>query len=216
MPGAKQHLDELLALAAERRWTALARELASLVLDWPQEYPAAMRAPVLALFERALRECDEAARAEIAPRMGGRPDLPLKLLNELYLAAPAPLRREILMRNELERDGGAAGAPADAALLLRAARNGGRGFAAALSGVCAVPNDIAEAILADKSGEPLAVLCRGAGLDRAIFSSIAILRAPQDVPLNVYDTVPEHAARRLTGQWRSYHAAIPELVRAAE
>lgn len=213
---AKDRLGQLLALAAERRWTALAREVTALVVDWPREFPQAMRAPVLALFELAARECDEATRAEIAGKLGGHPELPLHLLNELYLAAPAPLRREILMRNQLERETASPEAPADANTLIAAARNGTRDFAGALSAVCAIPRDIAQAILSDASGEPLAVLCRGAGLERATFSAIAVLRGPRGLPLSVFETVPDGAARRLTQLWRTHHVAQPGHAQAAE
>jgi len=216
MTGAKERLAQLLALAAERRWEALVHELSCLVRDWPGDYPQSMRSPVLALFAWALRECDGETRAAVATEMGGHPEVPLHLLNELYLAAPAPLRREILMRNQLEREDDEPSVPADAASLLSALRSGGRDFAAMLGSVCAIPHDIAQAILSDASGEPLAVLCRGAALDRAVFSAVALLHAPQSLPLDVYDTVPEHAARRLTGQWRSHHDAPPLQAAAAE
>ena len=205
MPSAKERLGQLLALAAERRWTALARELAELALDWPADYPQSMRVPVLALLEWAARECDEGSRAEIVAHMGGHPELPLRLLNGLYLAAPAPLRREILMRNELERDDDETGPPADPAALLSAARNGTRDFAGTLSATCAIAKTTAQAILSDASGEALAVLCRGAGLDRATFSALALLRGPHDMPLSVFDTVPDHAAHRLIRHWRVDH-----------
>ena len=202
MPAAKERLSQLLALVAERRWTALAHELARLVLDWPDDYPPSMRPPVLALLEWAARECDAGTRAEIAALMGGHPDLPLSLLNELYLAAPAPLRREILMRNELESDGDEADAAVDAEALLHAARNGTRDFAGMLGGIAAIPRAVAQAVLTDASGEPLAVLCRGAGLDRATFSAVALLRGCRGLPLSVFDTVPEHAAHRIMRHWR--------------
>jgi hypothetical protein len=213
MSAAKERLSQLLVLAAERRWTTLARELAELALDWPQQYPPSMRPPVLALLEWAARECDDGTRTEIAARMGGHPELPLSLLNELYLSAPAPLRREILLRNELDRDDGKAGATADAEALLRAARNGVRDFAGTLSGAAEIPRETAQAILSDVSGEPLAVLCRGVGFDRATFSAIAVLRGCRDLPLTVFDTVPDRAARRLMRHWRKQHV-MPQVAAA--
>jgi hypothetical protein len=216
MPAAKERLSQLLALVAERRWTPLARELAALALDWPNDYPPTMRSPVMALLEWAARECDMGTRTEIAAHMGGHPELPLSLLNELYLAAPAPLRREILMRNELERDDSEAEEPADAETLLRAARNGCRDFAAMLGGIADIPRAVAQAILSDTSGEPLAVLCRGAGFDRATFSAIVVLRGCRGVSLTVFDTVPEHAAHRLMRHWRAHHVTPHFQAAAAE
>jgi hypothetical protein len=216
MAAAKERLDQLLKLAAERRWPVLARELTDLVLAWPQDYPPAMRAPVMALLEAALRQSDETTRAELAARMGGHPELPLRLLNTLYLDAPAPLRREILMRNELEA-GGEDETPADAAGLLAAARNGTRDFAGALGRSAAIPRDVAQAILGEASGEALAVLCRGTGLDRATFSAVALLRGVQDMPLGVFDSVPDHAAARLVHDWRAHNEApVAGQIRAAE
>ncbi len=216
MPSAKERLGQLLALAAERRWTALAREVTALVAEWPHDYPAAKRAPVLALLEVAVRECDDTTRAEIAGKLGGHPELPLHLLNALYLAAPAPLRREILMRNQLEREDAPADAPLDPAPIIAAARNGTRDFTGALSAACAIPRDIAQAILSDASGEPLAVLCRGTGIERAAFSAIALLRGPRGLPLNVFETVPDQAARRLAHQWRTHPVDQPNHAQAAE
>lgn len=200
MLGAKERLGQLLALAAERRWTPLARELCDLTLYWPSDYPDAMRAPVAALFETALRQCDDAARTELTSRLAGHPGIPLRVLNVLYLSAPAPLRREILMRNELE--GPALQESVDAEAVLGAARKGARDFAAALSDSAAVPYDVARAVLNDLSGEALAVLCRGLGLNRAVFSAIALLRTSEPLPLDAFDKVPGHAAACLVHSWR--------------
>jgi len=209
MAAAKERLDQLLKLAAEQRWALLACELTDLVLAWPQDYPGAMQAPAEALLEAALRQSDQATQAELAARMKGHPELPLRLLNILYLAAPAPLRREILMRNELDKDGETGEAPADAKTLLAAARNGTRDFAAALGRSAAIPRRTAEAILNDASGEALAVLCRGSGMDRATFSAIALLRGGDKLPLGVFDNVPARAAAKLVQFWRT-HSAEPD------
>ena len=216
MLAAKERLGQLLGLAAERRWSPLARELGDLVLYWPADWPDAMRPPVVGLFETALREADDETQILIAGRMAGKPEIPLRLMNVLYLAAAAPQRREILMRNELE---GPAPAPllADGAAILAAARNKAGDFTGALARLTAVPRRMAAAILADTSGEALAVLCRGANLDRATFSGIALLRGAQGLPLAVFDTVAPKAAALLVADWRKTTAAIaPEHIAAAE
>jgi len=215
MAGAKQKLEQLLTLAAARQWATLARELAALARDWPADYPQSMRTPVLVLFERSLGECDEATRREIAATLGGHPDLPLRLLNALYLAAPSPLKREILMRNQLEGGDDAPIPPADARALLIAARDGAHDFAVALAAAAAIPRETAKSVLADASGEPLAVLCRGLGLERATFSAIALLHGPKGMPLAVYDSVPERAARLITQRWHA-DLARPRRAQAAE
>lgn len=202
MVAAKEQLGHLLVLVAERRWTQLSCELADLILSWPEDGPEAMRAPMLALFETALREADDQTQAALAPRFAGRSDIPLKIMNLLYLAAPAPLRREILMRNELEAEELAATLPADGALILAAARNGARDFLSAFAVGIGVPRRIAQAVLSDVSGEALAVLCCGRGLDRASFSAIAILKGPRGLPLTVFDSIAPKAAAHLVADWR--------------
>lgn len=215
MFAARERLGQLLALAAERRWKPLARELGDLVLYWPADFPDAMRGPIMALFETALCECDDETQTELAARMTGHSDMPLRLLNVLYLASPAPLRREILMRNELE--GPEIQEQTDAEAVLAATRRGARDFASALAEAAAIPRRVARNVLADDSGESLAVLCRGLGLNRAIFSAIALLRAPTPMPLEVFDGVPDHAAACLVHDWRKrIDQAAPEQVQAAE
>jgi hypothetical protein len=216
MVAAKEQLGHLLVLVAERRWTQLSCELASLILDWPSDGPDAMREPMLALFETALREADNQTQAELAPRFAGRNDIPLKIVNLLYLAAPAPLRREILLRNALEDGAPTASSPADGPLILAAARNGARDFLSAFAVGAGVPRRIAQAVLSDASGEALAVLCCGRGLDRATFSAIALLKGPRDLPLAVFDSVDPKAALRLVNDWRRLPSAHHAHVQAAE
>lgn len=201
MSGARDRLGQLLTLTAERRWTPLARELTDLTLYWPPEFPEAMHAPVTALLETALWECDEDTRRELAARLAGHGEIPLRVMNVLYLGAAAPLRREILMRNELEGEGVLDTADADSVLML--ARKGARDFAAALSDITGLPDMVVGGALGDASGEALVVLCRGMGLSRAIFSAIALLRVPVPMPLDVFDTVPDRAAASLVHSWRT-------------
>jgi hypothetical protein len=216
MVAAKEQLGHLLVLVAERRWTQLSCELADLILSWPEDGPEAMRGPMLALFETALREADDQTQAELAPRFAGRSDIPLKILNLLYLAAPAPLRREILLRNALEQSETAPSSPADGALILAAARNGTRDFLAAFAVGAGVPRRIAQSVLSDTSGETLAVLCCGRGLDRATFSAIALLKGPRGLPLAVFDNVPPKAALHLVEDWRRLPGTLHAHVQAAE
>jgi hypothetical protein len=215
MREAKQRLGQLLALAAERRWSPLARELCDLILYWPPGWPEAMRAPVMALFETALREADDETQTVLAGRIAGDTTIPLKLLNILYLAAAAPLRREILMRNALEGPDPAPFA-VDRTALVDAARARQGDFTSALAGLAGVSRRIAAAVLADPSGEALAVLSAGTGLDRATFSAIALLKAPPSVPLTVFDTVAPKAAALIVADWRKQAAETKPRIAAAE
>jgi hypothetical protein len=216
MADAKERLIQLLALAAERRWSPLARELCDLILYWPSDWHDAMRAPVVALFETALREADGETQTVLAGRMAGHADIPLKLMNVLYLAAPAPLRREILMRNELEGPEPEP-LPVDHTAVLVAARNRQGDFQGTLARLCGIPRRTLSLVLGDTGGEPLAVLCRGLGLDRASFSAIALLRGAPDLPLAVFDTVAPKAAALLVHAWRHPVAETqPDHIQAAE
>jgi hypothetical protein len=212
MPTAKERLTHLLELAGEgSQRTALVGELADLLLGWPSDWPEAMRAPVAALLEKTVRESDDDTRAKLAARLGGHGELPLDLVNEFYLSAPARVRREILMRNELA--GGEAGdmvAP-NAAVLVAAARDARAGdFAERFGSAFGIAPRIAQTILSDASGEALAVLCKGAHLDRAAFSALALLKGAYaddtQARLAAFDTVPQHAAERLTRTWMIHHA----------
>lgn len=213
MPTAKERLCHLLELAEEgpAQRTALVGELADLLLDWPSDWPEAMRTPVVALLEKTVRETDNDTRAKLAARLGGHGELPLDLVNEFYLSAPARVRREILMRNELVGDEASDTAAPDAAFLVATARDARvRDFAERLGSAFGIAPRTAQTILSDQSGEPLAVLCKGAHLDRAAFSALALLKgAPKDdthALLAAFDTVPQHAAERLTQTWLNHHA----------
>jgi hypothetical protein len=224
MPTAKERLCHLLELAEEgpAQRTALVGELADLLLDWPSDCPKAMRAPVVALLEKTVRETDDGTRAKLAARLGGHGELPLDLVNEFYLSAPAPVRREILMRNELAGDEAGETAAPDAAFLVAAARDARvRDFAERFRSAFGIAPRTAETILSDESGEALAVLCKGAHLDRAAFSALALLKGADaegaSARLAAFDTVPQHAAERLTRSWRAHAGpATTDHAQAAE
>src|SRR5882724_4237614 len=122
MPTPKERLSHLLELAAKgaAERAALAGEVANLLLDWPAQYPAAMRASFEALLEKIAREVDFGARRELAQRFCGIGDASLSLLNELFLAAPDAMKDEIIKRNDAHAGGSAA--RIDAETLLAAAR----------------------------------------------------------------------------------------------
>lgn len=202
MVSGKERFSQLLAMAAARDWAPLAHALTDLILAWPIDCPAQMRGPMLALLETALRESDDKTLSEIAPRFSGCNDVPLRVLNLLYLAAPAPLRREILMRNTLEPEDIALVPRADEQMILSAARNAGRDFVTVFAAGTGLSRPLAQAVLSDGSGEALAVICRGTGLDRATFSALVLLKAPRGTPLGAFDTVTPKAAAHLVQEWQ--------------
>jgi len=218
MSTANQRLCQLLELAEHgSQGGALAGGLADLLFDG--NCPTALRPPMMALFEKAVRQCDDATRVRLAARLGGHGDLPLDLVNEFYLYAPARVRREILMRNELAGEAGEVADRPNAARLVAEARAPGD-FAEQLGEALAIAPHTAGTILCDASGEALAVLCKGAHLDRATFSALALLKGmPADDPserLCVFENVPEHAAERLTRYWQTHYAPAHEHIAAAE
>ena len=205
MPTPKERLSHLLELAAKGKAqrAALADEVAGLLLDWPTQYPPAMRASFEALLEKIAREVDVAGRRTLAERFVHARDASLSLLNELFLAAPETMKRDILRRNDAHAIG--AVPRIDGAALLAAARARGD-FAAALARLAAIPRSIAEEILCDHSGLELSVVAKGGGLKRPFFSAISILTiaSPDDVvALSAFDAVPENGAANLLAFWRA-------------
>ncbi len=206
MPTPKERLSHLLELAAsgagER--AALAGEVADLLLDWPAQYPAAMRATFEALLEKIVREMDGGGRAALAMRFEGRTDFPLGLLNEFFLGAPPAMQAAILMRNDALPAGTAGAVDGDA--LLRVSRTT-KDFAPVLAQVAGVPDTVAAAAMADALA--LCVLTKGAGINRATFSAIAILAGPARsvadnfAMLTAFDHVPLNGARLLVAFWRA-------------
>ncbi len=204
----KERLSHLLELAGQgpAARAALLGELADLLLDWPCDYAQAMRAPFEALLEKVAREVDAPARAALAERLAGHDEIPVALLNELFLEAPKEFRARILARNA------ALGADtpretADGRALVAAARTTVNGaFADTFAAMLALPRATASDILHDETGQSLAVACKGAGLDRAAFSAIALISAGSaDAAgrLGAYDDIPSAAAERLTRFWRA-------------
>ncbi len=208
MPTPKERLSHLLELAAQgpSERAALAGEVTDLLIDWPAEYPAAMRATFAALLEKIVREMDEPAQTALAARLEARNDFPLSLMNELFLSAPAEMKDALLAKNDGAQP--AARFAVNADTLLTAARSSGD-FPAVLAQALAIPAITAARIIADKSGRALAAACRGAGVNRATFSAIAILAGPVKAVhqnfamLNVFDRVPENGAANLLAFWQA-------------
>lgn len=204
----RERLNHLLELAAQgpAGRAALLGELTDLLLDWPKDYALAMRAPFEALLEKTAREVDPATRTDVAGRLEGHDELPVSLLNEFFLEASRELRARILALNDVLDGETKNSASVDPAALLDAARTLNGAFAEKFAQALSLPAPTAKEILTDASGQSLAVACKGSGLDRATFSSIALLTAHGANPmerLSAYDQVPQTAAQRLTEFWRA-------------
>jgi hypothetical protein len=205
----RERLNHLLDLAVQgpAGRAALLGELADLLLDWPADYALAMRAPFEALMEKTAREVDAQTRMDVARRLEGRDELPVAVLNEFFLEAPHGLRARILALNDVLDTDESDAAAVDAAQLIDAARSLNGTFSGAFAQMLSLPEATAKEILGDPSGECLAVACKGVGLDRATFSAITLLVAHGGniaARLAAFDTVPQTAAERLTGFWRTH------------
>jgi hypothetical protein len=203
VPTPKERLSHLLELAAKgaAERAALAGEVAELLLDWPAQYPRAMRANFEALLEKIAREVDHGARRQLAQRFSDVGDASLSLLNELFLAAPDAMKDDIVRRNDAHAIGTVA--RIDGETLLAAARSRG-GFPPALARAAAIPEAVACEIQQDRSCRALAVVARGGGLQRPHFSAIAVLTvvSPYDIEaLSLF--VPENGAANLLSFWRA-------------
>ena len=88
MPTPKERLSHLLELAAQgaSERAHLADEVADLLLDWPVQYPEAMRATFVALLEKIVREMAGPNRAVLAARFRDRDDFPLSAIHAPSLA----------------------------------------------------------------------------------------------------------------------------------
>jgi len=206
MTSPKERLSHLLELAAQGAGERahLAGEVADLLLDWPAQYPAAMRGTFEALLEKIVREMDAAACAELAARFESRDDFPLSLLNQFFLCAPPAMQDALLARNDAAAD--VACESVDGEALLAAARTGGD-FAAALARIAGIPEAVAACVVRD--ARALATLCKAAGINRATFSAMAILAGPlrsvheNFAMLTVFDRVPQNGAAHLYAFWRA-------------
>lgn len=218
MPSAKERLSHLLELAAQgpEQRAALAGEVADLLIDWPPQYPPAMRATFAALLEKIVREVDAPARASLARRCEGAANLPLTLQSEFFLAASPAMQDAILAANDAA--GTAPRVVLNAEALLAASRVS-KDFAGALASIAGLPQGVTRAIVRD--ARALATLCKGAGIRRAAFSAMAILTGPvrtvheNFAMLTVFDRVPANGAAHLIAFWQAQADSAAAIEHAA-
>lgn len=183
---ASQKLSHLLQLADQgpALRAALAEEVAELLTAWPSDYPDSMKGVCEALLAKAARDVDPATRARLRVQLYSVPDL-----------ADRVLPRE------------SAGAA-----LIQAARCGD-GLPDALAQSLGVDDKMALQILDDETGAALAVACKGANIERAAFSALALLvrpgrdRAHAFAVLDAFDNVPMSEATRVLRNWREGQVA---------
>jgi hypothetical protein len=149
---ASQKLSHLLQLADQgpALRAALAEEVAELLAAWPSDYPQSMRIVCEALLAKAAHDVDAATHARIKKRLASHPDL-----------SNRPLPRGAGLQT-----------------LIEAARKGDN-LTVALAKSLGVDTGKAAQILNDNSGAVLAAACKSAGVDRAVFSALALLMWPQ-------------------------------------
>ena len=171
------HLLELADKGPALR-AALAEEVAALLMDWPADCPAEMRPVFENLLTRTAREVDADTRARLRVQLFADRALAARLLpKEQNPVTP----------------------------LLEPALEGGT-VAAALAVLLGVDEARAEEILHDESGQALAVACKGAGLNRAAYSTLAMLALPAGADpaarLAAHDNVTTLEAARTLRTWR--------------
>jgi hypothetical protein len=183
---ASQKLSHLLQLADQgpALRTALAEEVAELLTAWPSDYPQSMRDICETLLAKAARDLDADTRTRLRVQLYSHPELAARVLP-----------RESASQT-----------------LIEAARAADR-LPAALAQSLGVDDKMAQHILDDESGAALAVACKGANIDRAAFSTLALLAHPgRDrnhvfAVLDAFDNVPTSEATRVLRGWREGRAA---------
>ena len=177
------HLLELAHQGPALR-AALAEEAAALLIEWPADCPAEMRPVFENLLAKTAREVDADTRARLR----------VQLYADRELAARVLPRENNVMP------------------LIAAAREG-QGLAERLAETLGLDAPRTAEILQEESGEALAIACKGAGISRAIFSTLALLSYPRregiSERLSVYDRVTTLDAARTLRAWRGakLHAA---------
>jgi hypothetical protein len=181
------HLLELADKGPALR-AALAEEVAGLLVEWPSDCPEAMRPVFENLLAKTAREVDGETRARLRVLLCSNREMAARLL-------PREQNPESLLI-ETARHGGDVVTPLSEALGLDAFNTG--------------------EILKETTGEALAIACKGAGLSRLAYSTLALLVLPESgdaaAKLAVYDHVATLDAARTLRAWRGakLHIAAAE------
>jgi hypothetical protein len=175
-----QRLANLLELANQgsAMRAALAEEVAELLTDWPEDCPTEMRGPCEALLARAAREVDDETRARLRIRLFADPALASRIL---------------------PREAVGSG-------LVEAARRG-EALSPRVARALGISENLAGDILQDRSFHGLAVAAKALGLNRAAFSSLALLISSEDdieacyQRLDAFDAMSAVEASRELRRW---------------
>jgi hypothetical protein len=185
------HLMELADKGPALR-AALAEEVAALLLDWPDECPNSMRPVFENLLAKTAREVDADTRAKLRVRLFADRELAARVL---------PKEQDPLVP------------------LIAAARQGGD-ITVALGEALGLDTDNTAEILKEASGEALGIACKGAGLSRVAYSTLALLALPSGGDaaqrLQMYDRIATLDAARTLRAWRGARLRITEAATAAE
>jgi hypothetical protein len=170
------HLLELADKGPALR-AALAEEAAALLIEWPADCPPEMRPVFENLLAKTAREVDADTRARLRVRLYADRELAARVLPRENPVMP----------------------------LIAAARDG-EGLTERLAETLGLDAPRTHEILQEESGEALAIACKGAGIGRAIFSTLALLAYPrrEGLParLAAYDRVATLDAARTLRAWR--------------
>ncbi len=212
MQSSRDRLVHLLALAEQgpALRAALAEEIVSLLLNWPHDCPKAMRAPCEALLERVAMDADPATLTALSRNISDSANLPKTFLNALFFSAPDDLKKDIIARNADPGQVGDGAAAVDQIALVAAARKNS-GFESEFARLLDLLPTTAHEILCDRSGQSLAVTCKGAQISRAAYSALTLLASADSecvTRLDAYETVPAHAAANMLQQWRQRTSPI--------
>ena len=179
MSGSERLLN-LLSLADQgpAMRAALAEEVAELLTDWPGDCPLEMRGACEALLARAAREVDDPTRARLRIR----------------LYADAALAARVLPREASDK------------CLVDSAR-AGEPLAQRIARILGISEHLAGEILEDHTGHALAVAAKAIGLNRAAFSTLALLAQPGGdlgacyARLDSFDAISASEAARELRRW---------------
>lgn len=210
------HLVELASQSAPEKSRALALELCDLLLDWPEDYSAAMRAPFEALVEKVVRGLDPATRKLVAARLASSAATPVDLLNGFFFDVPTEMKQTILARNDLADsplEAVAHGDNAESVLLEATRASANSDFVSLLRKCLAIDSTAAELVAND--ARAFAIVCKGAQFNRATWSSVSLLRFgahPVSIEadyahLDLFDDIPPNAASRMLRYWRRHSDA---------